>query len=454
MMKLNQISSVSFSGGCDVHMHSGHWWCNAQQGTLNAVKIADNQYAVLKDLSCDVFQIANGALTNPDNTIDKVIISNLDCMVRTSPACNKDIPFLKNEIDGNLELLLKSKNPNEYLYATGQPGTGNAENLKRIIEKAPEKFIGIKLHPKQIDIPCDNPLYEPYIKLAKEKKLPVLFHSQVAANWVPDPKNSSKYIPQIIEDVSKWDPSDPRRIYALAKKYPNVPVILGHSGGGAGDPGHKIALDVILESVKNKNAKLYCDISWMDFNHDLPSDNPKNIIAFIKKMKKANTLDRILFGSDVPVGMFGEKQAGGISDLSPAQIYDDMQSKIKGAIRNDVELKNEADEIIDMIFYKNADELFFKKEWAKDLKDNLNPAAEGSKAVEAVKKMSKTKMVLIALGAGITFLGVGALIISKLGKSKSNINSQTKSVKTSLANKTLHEDNRPNMNSFLQKIKN
>ena len=415
-MKLTKLNNLTFGKSYDMHVHSGHWWCAASSDVPNAVRTPDGGYAVFKDLSCDVFELANGALSTQDNAVEKAIVSNLDCMVKTTPGTDKNTPFLKNETDGNLELLQKSTNKNEFLYATGQPGTGSAEALEKVINKAPEKFVGIKLHPKQLDLPADSPLYEPYMQLASKNKLPVLFHSQVAADWNTKDAQGN-FIPTLIEDMSKLDASDPSKIYTLAKKYPDVPVIMGHTGAGAGALGHKKALDVILESIKNGDARLYCDISWIDFQNDLPSDNPESIVNLIKTLKQQNALDRVLFGSDVPVGMFGEKQASGFSSLSPSKIYDDMQNKIKTAIRNDSELSKDTDNIIDMIFYKNADELFFKKGWAQELTDNcINSTAKN------IEKPGISKKGIVVFAGAAAILGTAAFLISKHKKNKAYIN--------------------------------
>lgn len=359
----NNYSSIAFMKTYDIHTHKGHWWINATKDTPGAIKTKNGEYKVLHDLSTDIFELVNANLSDESNRVEKVFTSNLDCMVRKSPEINNtdlpkvSIPFLKNELEGNRELLKKSVNPNEYLYATGQPGFGNANNLKFIIEEAPDKFVGIKLHPKQIGISAQDPAYEPYLQLAKEKKLPVLFHSEVAIDW-------SKTGGEVLKEKSLWNNSDPRLIYQLAKKYPEVPVILGHTGAG-GAPAHDIAINTLLESIKKKDANLYADISWMDFNNGMPAYKPEKIIKLIKELKKENALDRIMFGSDVPVGCFGEEQIAGKIKLKPSFFYDDMQSKIKQAIREDSELAKDAEEIIDKIFFKNAENLFFKPKTTK-----------------------------------------------------------------------------------------
>lgn len=401
-LNLNKVSNISFMKTYDIHTHKGHWWVSVTKDTPGAVLSKDGNYKVLKDLTYDVLDLANEKLSNEGNRVEKVIVSNLDCMVMTSTPDSDRLkvlegknPFLKNELDGNRELLEKSVNSNEYLYATGQPKYGNVSDLKTVIDEAPEKFVGIKLHPKQLDIVASDPVYEPYMQLARDKKIPVLFHSEVAVDW-------SSGIGQVVKDTSAWNTSDPRAIYGLAKKYPDVAVILGHTGAG-GAPAHEVAIDVLLESVKKKDAKLYADISWMDFNNGRPADKPENLLRLIKELKKENALDRMMFGSDVPVGCFGEEQSVGKCSTNPSLIYDEMQNKIKKAIREDKDLAKDSEEIIDRIFYKNADELFFK---SKEL---------------PVKNNNKSMKVVALIGL-FSLLTIGGLVAFKAQEKQASVN--------------------------------
>ncbi len=105
------------------------------------------------------------------------------------------------------------------------------------------------------------------------------------------------------------------------------------------------------------------DISWVDFANDLPSENPHNILDVIDKMKNAGKLDRILFGTDAPLGCYGEAETLKRTRMQPKQAYELTVSRIKTAIKN--RFADEADAIIEKIFYENSNELFFEKKWAK-----------------------------------------------------------------------------------------
>ncbi len=406
-MKLDNISPITFKSGCDMHAHRGNWWVKLSENQVGnfsgVVRNSANEPYVFRNLTGDLIEIANRAITNQEDKIDKVIISNLDCMVRNHPETSQSslfpngYAFLKNEYDGNIELLKNAANSNEFFYATGQPGYGDAKILKKVLDESQGKFVGIKLHPQQLSIPANDKVYEPYMQLAREKKLPCLFHSELNIDWsVPEGK--------VIESRKLWKPSDPRYILELAQKYPDVPVILAHTGSG-GAPAHKKTIDVMLKALDQNKANLYADISWVDFNGGIPSDNPQSVLRLIKECKKRGQLHRILYGTDIPVGEYsieGAAQHG----LSPSQIYKMTVEKLKSAIRNDKDLKDDAENIIDRIFRKNAEELFFEKKWLNN---------DSSKKI-----LSKTRLG-IALGVG--FLALGSLFAySKTKDTNENMN--------------------------------
>ena len=191
IMQINRISNVNFTAGYDIHTHTGHWWTSSPQKTNGAIEISSGNYAYLKDYSpIDTLEIANKHLTNPNDKIEKMFVSNLDCMVRNHPDMTKSsitsngTPFLSDEIKGNLDLYNKYKsNPNYVLYATCQPSFGNPQNIEKVLKIAPDKFKGLKFHPKQLDLKADAPSYDGYLELARKYKLPCLFHSQVNLDY-------------------------------------------------------------------------------------------------------------------------------------------------------------------------------------------------------------------------------------------------------------------------------
>ena len=106
---------------------------------------------------------------------------------------------------------------------------------------------------------------------------------------------------------------------------------------GAGDAkSHQNALEELLKSIDEKDSKLYVDISWVDWGKDgLSSSEKPSVVKLIKELQKRNAVDRILFGTDAPLGCFGENLAGG---LSARQAYEktvgDLKTVIKTILKN------------------------------------------------------------------------------------------------------------------------
>ena len=371
-MRLNKISNINFVGKIiDSHVHTGNWRRN--DGSL---------YNAAKDF--DVF--IKTTLDNGDE-IEKVIVSNLDCMVHKD-STNGAIEFLSNEFDGNKKmLLLAEKNSKIGVLATCQPGYGNVDNIKKLYSQNPNNIIGLKFHPEQLEIAADSNVYDSYMQFAKEKKLPCLFHCGNTFDV--------KYPDGGISKATKY--SKPEQIYSLARRYKDVPVVMAHWGGDGAENYEKMT-DIIIQSIKNKDAKLYGDISWVDCNN---SQKP-NLKKIIERLKAENALDRILFGTDAPLARFGGEGENGIS---AKQAYQDNIKDIKSMIKR--EFPDDAEKIIDKIFYENANNLFFKKNNAGTI--NVKP-----------KGIKKTTIALVA--AGVTFLGVvtAAYIHEKKAKEANN----------------------------------
>ena len=329
----------------DTHIHSGHWWVRKENAGLNTPSQTSGNLILRNFLPQDTLELTQKSSKQNQDTVSRLYISNLDCIAREQPNSGK---FLKNEYDGNLEIYNQYKNnPAAKLYAVCQPREGSVENIKRVFRDTNNGFVGLKFHPVALNLPVDEKYYGEYMQFAQKHKLPCLFHSQVAIDWT---NGTGK----VLENIEEWNPSDPRLIYNLAKKYKDVPIILGHTGAG-GEPAHKIAMQVLFDSIDRKDAKLYAEISWMDFTPDgKPADNPKNLIELIKGLKKRNALDRIIFGSDFPLGIFGETA----KDKNTALLsYKEAIEKLKKAINKN--FLQDGEDIITNLFRTNPQDLFF-----------------------------------------------------------------------------------------------
>ena len=347
---INKYSNINFKANIiDVHVHRGsedtHW---------HSRKFPTN---VFDTFIRQPLNVTVNNMPQVDN-IEKVLVSSVDGLAWTPETCQKpiqnliehpeQIEFIKNEIDANLDMINKYRSDNFYsVMAVCQPTktNGSANNIRKLIKENPNTICGLKLHPYNLMLRADSHLYDDYLALASERHLPCLFHSHV--NVVDGVKSNIK------------DVSDPEYIYKLARRFPNVPIIMGHMGEARGELGHKHAIDILKQSIKNNDAKLYVDISWVDFNNDLPNENPKNVLKVIEEAKKLGRLDRVLFGTDSPFGCFGEAATMKRTNLTAKEAYELMISRTKTAIKN--YFKEDADEIINKVFYENAKKLFFKK---------------------------------------------------------------------------------------------
>lgn len=328
-LRTNYSNNVIFSGKIiDAHTHIGTF----ADGLNN---------------TCDKFearhfnQITSNPINDGHDTLEKVLVSNLNCIDNVSPEMEGKLQekglsktFL-NEIDGNREMLnIANSNPLLKPLAVCQPDkTQNADNIRSILKEG--KFYGLKFHPLHMKLAADDAKYDDYMKVAEKNHLPCLFHC----------------------DASGCQYSSPEQIYELAKRHPKVPVILAHLG--AGEDSHSRAIKVLLDSINNGDATIYADISWVDCN----SAEKNTITETLKKHQntsKGDMTSRLLFGTDAPIGRFG---ADGLYD--PAY-YGENVKQIKNSIKNAFGANGES--ISNKLFYENAEELFFVKNWAKSAK--------------------------------------------------------------------------------------
>jgi predicted TIM-barrel fold metal-dependent hydrolase len=349
-MKLSQIntillkSNISFSGEIiDCHTHIGSW---CSDGLTGDKKITPTK---LSGLIRDSFQVNVNGQPQTDEVIH-AIVSNLDCidgMTVKNPRIHGG-----NELEGNLDLLKSCEDhPKLKPVAVCQPGVGKPEEIDKLLRENPDKFFGLKFHPMSLELKADDNLYTDYLKLAEKYKLPCVFHSDKIGSF-----------------------ADPEAIYTLAKKFPKVPIILYHMGMGNSDDNQN-AIRILQESLKKGEANLYADISWVDtHNPDKPT-----IIKALEALDPKNA-DRILFGTDSPLGEFGREEG----------FYSKTIGDIKTAIMK--RYPQEGESIIQKIFRDTSQELFFTKNWTKNVPET----------VEKVTTKNTRKFVLL----GIALLGV------------------------------------------------
>lgn len=308
---INPYNTPNFKGKIiDSHVHCGKW---------------------TNDLfsTNDVLEFFNRKFNNGKDTIDSVIISNLDCIIN-----NKNKTPYMDELGGNLKLLKKCLNNGKLIpFVVCQPGHGAAENIELLLNRYPDLIKGLKFHPACLDFPANDVKYIPYMKLAEKYNKPCLFHSEVITD-----KNNN---------FIRTGVSDPEYIYETARQFPNVPVILGHMGLG-GDKAHEAGIKTLINSIERGDAKLYADLAWVDW--DKPTK--PHIVEVVDKLlhsSKGDKTERLLFGTDAPLGVFGEKA------LKQKNSYDMNIKNIKQAIKDN--FGNDANKLISRIFYRNSKKL-------------------------------------------------------------------------------------------------
>lgn len=317
---LKYSAIVSFSGKIiDSHAHIGYH---------------DGQYLTKTDL--DTF--TKSKLPNKD-TIEKFIVSDIDVLHGK-----------KGEYTGNKKALNLLKNDEHFvMLASCNPIAGCIENILKLFIEFKDLFVGLKFHPEIQKIEPSNEKYKPYFDFASRKNLPCLFHTQV--NLTSDGRLS--------EEINKF--SDPRIIYDIAKKYPKLPFVMAHMGAGWNE-AHDLATEVLEQSIRQGDANLYADISWVDIGLEGENHTGKeHIIKAIKKLKGINEKNweygdqsfRLMFGSDAPLGRFKP-------DEKPDAVknYTNFVQDIKNAIKNDSVLSKDSKKIIKDLFYSNAKKLY------------------------------------------------------------------------------------------------
>jgi len=145
-----------------------------------------------------------------------------------------------------------------------RPNDGDAANIEPFLrghklEGDRPAFVGLKFHPEMNQFPADSQRIDPYLDLCGKYRLPAVFHCGSAGSN-----------------------SDPKRIYAAARRHPKVPVVLYHMGFFG---QHKDAIAVVQESIDKGDALLYLETAQAD---------PDAVLRAIRQFGS----QRVLFGTD------------------------------------------------------------------------------------------------------------------------------------------------------------
>ncbi len=241
------------------------------------------------------------------DSIDIAICSNLEGI---------DSFTGKDELECNLDMLNACKKYPKLkpLAVCEVDRTENADKIRQLLSKHKE-FVGLKFHPEFTKLAADSDRYDDYLKTAQEYKMPCLYHSGHI---------KSRF-------------SSPELIYKKAKKFPEVPIILGHLSTTTRDC-HERAIEIMLESIEKETATLYADVSWVGVEDSIM------LIEKLKNTKKGDFTDRILWASDAPVGDFNQRK----------DLYKSNLEEFKMGILE--HFKDE--ELLSNLMYKNVAKLF------------------------------------------------------------------------------------------------
>ena len=171
-------------------------------------------------------------------------------------------------------------------YCTVNPNYPAEETVSELEKHvAHGNLIGIKIHPSVHLHRADGDGYRPMWEWAQAHKVPVLSHTWENCPWCA-----------------------PAKFVDLGKAYPDVPVLLGHSGGGAS--GNLVAVEAARQWEN-----LYLDLTG--------SQLPYGILEIMVEKIGA---DRVLFGTDIPFVDIRPQ----IGYVTFARISDDDKRKILG----------------------------------------------------------------------------------------------------------------------------
>ncbi len=145
-----------------------------------------------------------------------------------------------------------------YGYATVSPNYPEREIIAELERCIAGGMIGVKLHPDLHGCNVDDDKYRPAWEFANEHRLPLLSHTGLGG------RNPVKTFEK------------------LADTYPNVSILLGHSGFGSE------GADQTIEAVKN-HPNVYAEITGSTV-----------VYGTLERMVHEAGADRVLFGTDIP----------------------------------------------------------------------------------------------------------------------------------------------------------
>ncbi len=188
-----------------------------------------------------------------------------------------------------------------YLQHWIKPMEEITKELKDLIDKNIDIIRGIKFHPFHSGVAFTDESCEKYVRLAAEFGLPVISHTG-----------------------TEFD-DNPKRLFEMAKKYPDTNFVMVHLGLGS---DNKEAIELCREQ---KN--LYGDTTWVSV---------KSALEFINLVGD----ERLMFGSDSPID---GKDTYAFNFKGERSLYQEYFNEFREIV---------SEETYNNIMYRNAQKLF------------------------------------------------------------------------------------------------
>jgi hypothetical protein len=151
-----------------------------------------------------------------------------------------------------------------------EPATDSPAKVEAMVRD--EGFRGLKFHPTISAYDADGPLMDGFLQVASKYGVPVQIHSATDS------------------------PSTPERIAALAKRFPDVKIVMIHTELGALDKNHALS---VIQSLPN----VYAETSWT---------NVEGIMLAMQLLDSS----RVVFGTDATVDGYDHFTKTSIADAS------------------------------------------------------------------------------------------------------------------------------------------
>lgn len=177
----------------------------------------------------------------------------------------------------SLEILEFSKE-NDWVipFLRFNPATMDTETLSNLLDMG---FWGVKLHPSAQSFVLDDPRLMPLYEVLSHRKMTVLFHC-----------------------MAHQDASSPRRAISIAKRFPDMRVIIGHFFGG------DLSIMEEVAACKNVYTEISISCRTLRLNHSFSKWG----------------FDRVLFGSDVPY----DSQKVAILKVNEAELTPEQRDRV------------------------------------------------------------------------------------------------------------------------------